>query len=80
MSEHHIHEHVVQVTASGKTIEEAISNGVAGLTDPKGHHATLAFDAFEVLKIMGTISHKPSGHGDTGHVKVLLQALGSHRG
>jgi flavin-binding protein dodecin len=80
MSEHHVHEHVVQVTASGKSLEDAIANGIAGLTDPKGHHATLTFNAFEVLKITGTISHKPGTHGDTGHIKVLLQALGSHGG
>jgi hypothetical protein len=32
-----------------------------------------------VLKITGTISHKPSEHGSTGHVRILLQAIGSHR-
>lgn len=78
MSEHHLHEHMVQVTASGKNLEEAIFNGVAGLTDPQGHHGTLTFDAFEVMKISGTIAHKPGDHGATGHVKVLLQAVGSH--
>jgi hypothetical protein len=35
----------------------------------------LTFDSFEVLKITGTISHKPGDHGSTGHVRVLLQAI-----
>jgi hypothetical protein len=78
MSEHHHHQHVVQVTASGKTLDEAIANGIAGLTDPQGHHGSLTFDAFEVLKIAGTIAHKPGAHGSTGHVRILLQANGSH--
>ena len=76
----HRHEHVVLVSASGKTRVDEISNGVAGLTDTKGHGSTLAFVAFEVLTITGTISHESSCHRDTGHVKVLLQVLGSHRG
>jgi len=76
--EHHLHQHVVQVTASGKTLDEAIFNGVAGLTDPEGHHSGLTFESFEVLKISGTIAHKPGDHGTTGHVKILLQAIGAH--
>ncbi len=79
MSEHQVHEHVVQVAACGKTIDEAISNGVAGLTDPLGHHASLTFDAFDVLKIIGAIAHKAGDHGTIGHVKVLLHAIGSHQ-
>ena len=78
MADHHIHQHVVQVTASGKTLEEAIFNGVAGLTDPEGHHSYLTFDSFEVLKISGTIAHKPGDHGTPGHVRILLQAIGAH--
>ena len=78
MPDHHVHQHVVQVVALGKTVDEAISNGVAGLTDPQGHHAKLTFESFEVLKITGTISHKPGQHGSTGHVRILLQAIGSH--
>jgi hypothetical protein len=78
MSDHHVHQHVVQVVASGKTVDEAISNGVAGLTDPQGHHAKLTFETFEVLKMTGTISHKPGEPGSTGHVEILLQAIGSH--
>jgi hypothetical protein len=31
-----------------------------------------------VLKITGTISHKPGEHGSAGHISILLQALGSH--
>ena len=73
-----VHQHVVQVVAVGKTVDEAISKAVAGLTDPEGHHAELTFDSFEVLKITGTISHKPSEYGSTGHIRVLLQAMGSH--
>jgi hypothetical protein len=78
MAEHHLHQHVVQVTSSGKNLDEAIFNGIAGLTDPAGHNASLTFDSFEVLKISGTIAHKPGDHGTPGHVKILLQATGSH--
>jgi len=78
MPNHYVHQHIVQVVALGKTVDEAISNGVAGLTSPKGHHAELTFDSFEVLKIAGTISHKPGEHGSTGHVRIVLQAIGSH--
>jgi hypothetical protein len=31
-----------------------------------------------VLKITGTISHKPGAPGSAGHVRILLQAIGSH--
>ena len=78
MSEHHRHEHVVQVVALGRTADEAISNGVAGLTDPQGHHSELTFESFEVIKIAGTIGHKPGDHGSVGHVRVTLQATGIH--
>jgi hypothetical protein len=66
MSEHHQHQHVVMAVGSGGNIEQAIFNAVAGLTDPKGHHGGLTFDAFEVLNIKGTISHKPGDHGYSG--------------
>jgi len=79
MSDHRIHQHIVQVVAVGKSVDEAISQAVAGLTDPQGHHAELTFESFEVLKITGTISHKPGQHGSTGHIRILLQAMGSHR-
>lgn len=78
MSEHHRHEHVVQVVALGKTVDDAVFNGVAGLTDPQGHHAELAFESFDVVKIAGTIAHKPGDHGAVGHIRVTLQATGVH--
>jgi hypothetical protein len=80
MSEHHRHEHVVQVVALGRTVDEALLNGVAGLTDPQGHHAGLAFDSFEVVRIAGTIGHKSGDHGSVGHIRVTLQATGVHLG
>jgi hypothetical protein len=78
MSEHHQHQHIVMAVGSGKTFDEAIFNAVAGLTDPQGHHSALTFDAYEVLNIKGTIGHKPGEHGTPGHVRVTIQAVGSH--
>ena len=78
MSEHHKHQHVVMAVGSGQNLDQAIFNAVAGMTDPKGHHSSLTFDAFEVVKINGTISHKPGDHGAPAHLQVTLQAIGSH--
>ena len=78
MSEHHQHQHIVAAVGSGKNLDEAIFNAVAGLTDPLGHHAALTFDAFEVLNIKGTIAHPPGDHGTPDRVQVTIQALGAH--
>ena len=78
MSEHHQHRHVVMAVGSGGTIDQAIFNAVAGLTDPQGHHSSLTFDTFEVLNIKGTIGHKRGDHGTPAHVRVTIQALGAH--
>jgi hypothetical protein len=78
MSEHHKHQHVVMAVGSGSNLDQAIFNAVAGMTDPKGHHSSLTFDAFEVVNIKGTISHKPGDHGTPANIQVTLQALGSH--
>ena len=78
MSEHHKHQHMVMVVGSGPNIDQAIFNAVAGMTDPQGHHSSLTFDAFEVVNIKGTISHKPGDHGTPAHIQVTLQAVGSH--
>jgi hypothetical protein len=80
MSEHHEHQHVVMASGSGKNLDEAIFNAVAGLTDPKEHHSALTFDAFEVVKVKGTIAHKQGEHGTPNKVQVLIQALGAHEG
>ena len=48
------------------------------MTDPQGHHSSLTFDAFEVVNIKGTISHKPGDHGTPAHIQVTLHAVGSH--
>ena len=66
MSEHHIHEPVVQVTASGKTLKDAVSIGVAGLADPKGHHGTLSFDLlkFSRSRVPSAISPAAMGTPD----------------
>ena len=64
---------------SGESVDQAIFNAVAGLTDPKGHHSTLTFDAFELVKIKGSIVHKQGDHGTPGRVDVLIQALGAHQ-
>ncbi len=78
MSEHHKHQHMVMVVGAGTNIDEAIFNAVAGMTDPQGHHSSLTFDAFEVVNIKGTISHKPGDHGTPAHIQVTLHAVGSH--
>ena len=63
---------------SGASIDQAIFNAVAGLTDPEGHHAGLAFDGFEVQSIKGTIAHKAGEHGSPNRVQVTIQAVGAH--
>ena len=78
MSEHHKHQHVVMAIGSGPNVDQAIFNAVAGMTDPQGHNSSLTFDAFEVVNIKGTISHKPGDHGTPAHIQVTLQAVGSH--
>lgn len=78
MSKHHTHQHVAAAVGSGESLNEAIFNAVAGLTDPQGHHGHLIFDAFEVLNIKGTIAHQPGEHGTPEQVTVTIQALGSH--
>jgi hypothetical protein len=78
MSEHHQHQHIAAAVGSGESIDKAIFNAVAGLTDPQGHHAALTFDAFEVLNIKGTIAHTPGDHGTPSRVQVTIQALGTH--
>jgi hypothetical protein len=78
MSEQHKHQHVVAAVGSGETIDQAIFNAVAGLTDPEGHYGHLTFDAFEVLNIKGAIAHKPGDHGTPERVQVAIQALGTH--
>jgi hypothetical protein len=50
---------------SGANLDQAIFNAVAGMTDPQGHHSTLTFDEFEVVKIKRTSSHKPMGSAST---------------
>lgn len=78
MSEHHQHQHVVMAAGLGPTVDQAIFNAIAGLTDPQGHHAKLTFNAFEVANIKGTIAHTPGDHGTPGVVQVTIQALGTH--
>jgi len=77
--EHHQHQHVAMAVGSGETIDQAIFNAVAGLTDPKGHQGHLTFDAFEVLHIKGAIAHKAGEHGTPARIKVTIQAAGSHQ-
>lgn len=78
MSKHHQHQHVAMAVGSGADIEQAVFNAVAGLTDPQGHHSTMTFDAFEITKIEGSISHEPGDHGTPGRLSVTIQALGTH--
>jgi hypothetical protein len=78
VSEHHQHQHVVMAVGSGESIDQAIFNAVAGLTDPQGHHGHLTFDAFEVLNIKGVIGQKAGEHGTPERVQVSIQAMGSH--
>lgn len=78
MSEHHDHQHVVMAAGAGETIDQAIFNAIAGMTDPQGHHSHLTFDAFEVVNIKGSIAHEPGDHGTPERVQVIIQALGRH--
>lgn len=78
MAEHHSHQHVVAAAGTGATLDEAIFNAIAGLTDPQGHHGALTFNAFEVLSIKGTIAHAPGDHGTPERIQVTVQALGTH--
>jgi hypothetical protein len=78
MSEHHQHQHVMLAIGSGSTVDEAIFNAVAGLTDPQGHTGGLSFDSFKVVEIEGSIQHNPGDHGTPGKIRVTLQAAGAH--
>ena len=78
MADHHQHQHIAMAAGSGETLDQAIFNAVAGLTDPKGHHGNLTFDAFEVVTIKGGIAHKPGEHGTPARVRVTIQAAGTH--
>jgi hypothetical protein len=65
---------------SGKTLDEAIFNAVAGLTDPQGHSGSLTFDSFEVVNIKGKVAHNPGDHGTPASIEVMIRAAGSHQG
>ena len=78
MSEHHEHHHVARASATGATVDEAVFNAIAGLTDPEGHHPGLTFDYFEVLKISGSIDHPAADHGQPGRIEVLVEATARH--
>jgi len=78
MSEHHEHHHVARASATGASVDEALFNAVAGLTDPKGHHPGLTFDTFEIVRITGTIEHPLGDHGKPGHIRVLVEATAHH--
>lgn len=78
MSEHHQHQHVAVAVGSGASIEQAIFNAVAGITDPEGHHAGLEFNSFEVKTIKGTIAHNAGDHGTPNRISVTIEAHGTH--
>lgn len=78
MSEHHEHRHAARASATGATVDEAIFNAIAGMTDPMGHHPGLAFDSFEVLKISGSINHVKGDHGTPGRIRVLIEGMAHH--
>jgi hypothetical protein len=78
MSAHHKHQHVLAAIGSGKNIDEAIFNAVAGLTDPQGHGSNVTFNSFEVVNIKGTIAHNPGDHGTPDQVQVTIQGTGTH--
>jgi hypothetical protein len=78
MSEHHQHQHVVEAVGSGASVDQAVFNAVAGLTDPEGHHSEFIFDSFEVENIKGTIAHKAGDHGTPDRIQVTIRALGTH--
>ena len=37
MSEHHEHRHLARGSGAGASVDEALFNAIAGLTDPQGH-------------------------------------------
>ena len=78
MSEHHEHRHLARGSGAGASVDEALFNAIAGLTDPQGHHPGLTFDSFEILKISGTIDHPIGDHGKPGRIRVLLEATAHH--
>lgn len=78
MSEHHDHRHLVRASAAGATVDEAIANAIAGMTDPQGHHASLTFDTFEVVKVTGSIAHVRGEHGTPARIKVLIEGTAHH--
>jgi hypothetical protein len=73
--ETHPHQHAVKVVASALSLDAALSHALAGLVDPQGHHARLAFTRFEVVKIAGVFA--PDG---VPSVQVTVEAFGAHRG
>jgi len=78
MSEHHEHHHLARASGTGANFDEALFNAIAGLTDPQGHHPGLSFDAFEILKVSGTILHPRGDHGTPGRIRVLIEATAHH--
>lgn len=78
MSEHHKHQHLLAAIGAGKSVDEAIFNAVAGLTDPQGHGGSINFHSFEVVNIKGSIHHEPGDHGTPGQIQVTIQGTGVH--
>ncbi|MEI9891825.1 MAG: hypothetical protein WDN45_16275 [Caulobacteraceae bacterium] len=74
MSEHPEHLHIARASGAGADIDQALSNAIAGLTDPRGHHPGLTFDAFEIVKITGAIDHPRGEHGKPAHIRVVIEA------
>ena len=68
------HQHGVKVIGTGRSVDEALSHALSGLLDPKGHQSHIAFQAFDVLKIAGTVNADGSPT-----VQVTVEAYGSHK-
>ena len=68
------HQHAVKVVASAASLNEALTNALEGLTNPKGHHAQLEFHSFEVNKIGGRFDSNGAPV-----VQVTVEAFGAHK-
>jgi flavin-binding protein dodecin len=74
------HQDVITVVSSGKTVDEAIQDGIAEVTERPGHHADLHFKTFEVVSIQGTIEQSQKGQsGKVNAVQVVLRVFGTHQ-
>jgi len=76
---HDDHQDVITIAATGSSIEAALADGLAELTDPNGHHKHLVFRGFEVVTIQGTLDHAKGSKATVTKFQVVLRAFGTHK-